>query len=150
MTNNKTHAEQIFSLRRFKHVFVDEVYQTNKEDLKKLYEVKHQFGTKIVGAGAFDQVPAVDTNNDNYALKDNHFFKDLLLDGNEVKLNYKKGWGRFKDDLHEDLIHIVDHGTLPLRFQQQVASESHDFHLTVTRKNAMSWRCYVASDTSNQ
>ena len=134
LTSNKTHAEQIISLRRFKHVFVDEVYQTNKEDLKKLYEVKHQFGTKIVGAGAFDQVPAVDTNNDNYALKDNHFFKDLLLDGNEVKLNYKKGWGRFKDDLHEDLIHIVDHGTLPLRFQQQVASENHDFHLTVTRK----------------
>ena len=134
LTSNKTHSEQIFSLRRFKHIFIDEVFQTNKEDIKKLYEVKTKFGTKIFGAGAFDQIPAVDTKNDNYDLTDNHFFKDLLLDGHEIKLNYRQGYGRFKDNLHEDLIHIVDNGTLPERFKDQVANKDHYFHLTLTRQ----------------
>ena len=42
LTNNKTHAEQIYSLRRFKHIFIDEVFQTNKNDINKLYEVKEK------------------------------------------------------------------------------------------------------------
>ena len=145
LTNNKTHAEQIYSLRRFKHIFIDEVYQTNKNDIKKIYEVKEQFGTQIIAAGAFDQNPAVDTNNDNYDLKDNHFFKDSLLDGHEIKLNYMKGYGRFTDNLHEDLIHIVDNGTIPDRFTNQVATEAHYFHLTVTKvkRNELAKACSI-------
>ncbi len=47
-----------------------------------------------------------------------------------------KGYGRFKDDLHEYMIHIVDNGTLPERFVNQVATEDHWFHLTVTKKKS--------------
>lgn len=35
LTNNKTHAEQIFSLRRFKRIFLDEVFQVNKMILRR-------------------------------------------------------------------------------------------------------------------
>ena len=76
LTNNKRHAEQIYSLRRFKHTFIDEVFQVNKEDIKKLYDVKSKFDTKIRSAGAFDQSPEDDTNNENYHLKANRIFYD--------------------------------------------------------------------------
>ena len=40
LTNNKTHAEQIYSLRRFERIFIDEVFQVNKEDIKKYTKLK--------------------------------------------------------------------------------------------------------------
>jgi hypothetical protein len=41
---------------------------------------------------------------------------------------------RFKDDLDEVLIKTMDTGTIPEYFKDKVASEEHDFHLTVTKK----------------
>ena len=116
-----------------------------------MYEVNIEFGTQIFAAGAFDQTPAVATNNDNYDLNDNSFFKDSLLHGYEIKLNHMPGYGRFKDELYKDMVHIVDKGTLPEHLTNQIATEDHDFHVTVTRqKNETNWQRYVASDTSSK
>ena len=41
LTNNKTHAEQLFSLRRFKHIYLDEVFQVNKNDIKNYTKLKY-------------------------------------------------------------------------------------------------------------
>ena len=57
----------------------------------------------MFAAGAFDQNPAVDINNDNYDLKDSRFFKDTLLDGHEIVLDYMPGFGRLEDELYKDL-----------------------------------------------
>ncbi len=144
-TNNKTISEQIYSLKRYQYIFVDECYLVIKEDIIKLYNVKVKFGAKLLCGGAFDQMAAIDTNNDNYNLKDNHLLNDLLLDGVEVKLNYMEGWGRFEDKLYEDIISIVDTGMLPEHFCNQQASDEHWFHLTITRKkrDEMAKQCSI-------
>ena len=49
-------------------------------------------------------------------------------------LNCLKECGRFKDDLDEVLIKTMETGTIPEYFKDQIASEEHDYHLIVTKK----------------
>ena len=55
------------------------------------------------------------------------------------------GFGRFKDEIYKDMVHIVDNGTLPEHLTNQAATEDHYFHLTVTRQKRDELQRYVAS-----
>jgi hypothetical protein len=151
LTENRTRREQIVSLKRYDYIFIDEVFQVKRDFIKTLYQAKVEFGIKIIAGGAFDQIKAIESDNIHYDLTKNHFFKNLFLDGVEVRLNYNKAHGRFTDDLDQDIKYIVETGQLPQHLSKNEANINHNFHLTVTKemRNKCIKSCSVRSVMNN-
>ena len=59
LTENKTYREQILSLKRYDTIFIDEIFQVKREQLRAIYQAKIEFNIKIIASAAFDQVKAI-------------------------------------------------------------------------------------------
>jgi hypothetical protein len=75
----------------------------------------------------------------------------LLFDGVEVKLNYCKKYGRFSDELSDDILYIVENGALPNHFINNKATMEHNFHLTKSKakRNECAKYCSIRSVKQN-
>jgi hypothetical protein len=143
-TDRITESQQVKALTKYDRILMDEIFQFKTADLEKIYHAKLRKGKddegdhklQLIGAGAYDQVPAPDDNG--YDLKNNDFFNKQMFE-ERVELDYLKGngkdiKGRFEDDSDEIHVQMQETGRIPEELQHQKASDSHDYHLTLTKR----------------
>jgi predicted GIY-YIG superfamily endonuclease len=134
---------QLSRFKKYKTIFLDEIFQFNIHDLRMLYYATIEYGIVLIGAGAFDQA---DPPNAQYDLKDNSFFYDYLFGGNLIQLDYIPDSGRFKDDVMPSILNeVIQTGRIPSIISNQKANVNHWFHLTVTREmcNNLAKQCSI-------
>ena len=70
-TENRTYREQIHKLSKYKKIVTDEIFQVKRDFHKTIYQAKLEFNIQIIGAGALDQIKAIEEDNIQYDLTTN-------------------------------------------------------------------------------
>ena len=120
-------------LHRYDLVFIDELYQLSIDNLSTVFQATLKYPhVRIIGAGAWDQTPAVGENN-HHDLRVNKFLTTQFFP-TVLELDYLKGSGRFDGNYHQDLLSLTATGRLPEHFKDKHATEEHNMHLCLKKE----------------